>query len=123
MARLIIELLIIGAWIAGMWRAFEKAGRPGWESVVPFYNFYILTTKIVGRPVLWFVCCLIPLVGLIPAAIICVDVAKSFGKTTGFGIGLLLLGFVFWPILGFGEAQYARVAPAAIGVGGGVPAA
>ena len=35
-----------------------------------------------------------------------VDIAKSFGKGTGFGIGLALLPFIFYPILGFGDAQY-----------------
>jgi hypothetical protein len=39
------------------------------------------------------------------------DLAKSFGKGVGFTIGLILLGFIFSPILGFGSAQY--VGPAA----------
>ena len=34
------------------------------------------------------------------------DVAKNFGKGTGFGIGLAFLGFIFYPILGFGSATY-----------------
>jgi hypothetical protein len=33
-------------------------------------------------------------------------VATSFGKDTGFGIGLIFLGFIFYPILGFGDAKY-----------------
>jgi len=111
MAVLITELVLFGALFAGMWRVFEKAGRPGWEAIVPIYNLYILTTKIIGRSVVWFVACLIPVVGLVPAVILCIDVAKSFGKSTGYGIGLLLLGFVFWPMLGFGDANYMRVAP------------
>jgi hypothetical protein len=49
---------------------------------------------------------LIPLVNLIIWIILCIDVAKSFGKGTGFGIGLLLLPFIFFLILGFGSAQY-----------------
>jgi hypothetical protein len=31
---------------------------------------------------------------------------KSFGKSTGFGIGLVFLGFIFFPMLGFGDATY-----------------
>ena len=38
--------------------------------------------------------------------ILCIDLAKSFGKGVGFGIGLALLGIIFFPILGFGSAQY-----------------
>ena len=34
------------------------------------------------------------------------DVARSFGKGMGFTFGLLALPFVFWPILGFGDAEY-----------------
>ena len=49
---------------------------------------------------------LIPLVNFIIAIILLIDLAKSFGKGVGFGIGLLLLPFIFFPILGFGSAQY-----------------
>jgi hypothetical protein len=35
-----------------------------------------------------------------------IELAKVFGKTTGFGVGLALLGFIFIPILAFGDAQY-----------------
>ena len=34
------------------------------------------------------------------------DVAKGFGKTTGYGVLLGLFGFVMWPILGFGKDQW-----------------
>ena len=33
-------------------------------------------------------------------------ISKSFGKDEGFTVGLILLGIVFWPILGFGDARY-----------------
>jgi hypothetical protein len=49
---------------------------------------------------------LIPFVNFIVAIILSIDLAKSFGKGVGFGLGLALLGFIFWPILGFGSAQY-----------------
>jgi hypothetical protein len=49
---------------------------------------------------------LIPIVNFIIWIILCIDVAKSFGKGVGFGIGLLLLPFIFSLILGFGSAQY-----------------
>lgn len=35
-----------------------------------------------------------------------IDLAKSFGKGAGFGVGLLLLGFIFTPILALGDASY-----------------
>ena len=91
--------------IAAMWKVFEKAGQPGWAAIVPFYNLYIML-KITGRPVWWIILFFIPIVSLIVSIITMVDLAKSFGKGTGFAIGLLLLGFIFFPILGFGDAQY-----------------
>ena len=41
---------------------------------------------------------------------------KHFGKGVGFGIGLLLLPFIFYPILGFGSATYQGSATPLAGV-------
>jgi uncharacterized membrane protein YhaH (DUF805 family) len=62
--------------------------------------------KIVGRPGWWLILLLIPLVNFIVAIVIHVDLAKSFGKGVGFGLGLTFLGIIFYPLLGFGDAQY-----------------
>ncbi|HMN42571.1 MAG TPA: DUF5684 domain-containing protein [Phycisphaerales bacterium] len=91
--------------IAGLWKTFTKAGQPGWAAIIPFYNMYIMC-KIVGRPGWWVLLMLVPIVSLIVAIIVMLDLAKSFGKSTGFAVGLILLGFVFIPILGFGSSQY-----------------
>jgi hypothetical protein len=91
--------------IAACWKIFTKAGQPGWASIIPIYNLYIWC-KIVGRPGWWILLMLIPVVNFIIAIILCIDLAKSFGKGVGFGIGLLFLGIIFFPILGFGSAQY-----------------
>lgn len=96
--------------IAGLWQTFTKAGQPGWACIIPIYNVYILT-KIAGRPWWWLLLFLIPIVSLVIAIILAIDVAKSFGKSTGFGIGLALLGPIFYCILGFGDATY-KGAPA-----------
>jgi Family of unknown function (DUF5684) len=101
----IIALLIALLVIVAMWKVFTKAGQPGWASIIPIYNLYIWC-KIVGRPWWWILLMLIPFVNFIVAIILCIDLAKSFGKGVGFGIGLALLGIIFWPILGFGSAQY-----------------
>ena len=98
---LLIALLIIVA----MWKVFTKAGEPGWASIIHIYNIYVWC-KIVGRPWWWMLLMLIPFVNFIVAIILCIDLAKSFGKGVGFGIGLALLGIIFFPILGFGSAQY-----------------
>ena len=109
---LIIGLLIGLLIIVAMWKVFTKAGQPGWASIIPIYNLYIWC-KIVGRPWWWILLMLIPFVNFIMVIILCIDLAKSFGKGVGFGIGLALLGIIFWPILGFGSAQYQGPAAAA----------
>ena len=102
---MIISLLIGLILIVAMWKIFTKAGQPGWASLIPIFNIYIWC-KIVGRPGWWVILMLIPFVNFIIAIILCIDLAKSFGKGVGFGIGIILLGIVFLPILGFGDAQY-----------------
>ena len=102
---MIVGLLIALLLIIAMWKVFTKAGQPGWASIIPIYNLYIWC-KIVGRPGWWVILMLIPFVNFVICIILCIDMAKSFGKGAGFGIGLALLGIIFWPILGFGSAQY-----------------
>jgi hypothetical protein len=109
---LIISLIIALLMIVAMWKVFTKTGQPGWASIIPIYNLYIWC-KIVGRPWWWILLMLIPFVNFIILIILCIDTAKSFGKGAGFGIGLALLGIIFWPILGFGSAQYQGPAAAA----------
>lgn len=88
-----------------MWKVFTKAGQPGWAAIVPIYNAIVLL-QIAGKPVWWLVLFFIPLVGIIVAFVVMISLAAKFGKGTGFGIGLTLLGFIFFPILAFGDAQY-----------------
>ncbi|HEY8932554.1 MAG TPA: DUF5684 domain-containing protein [Rariglobus sp.] len=102
---LLIELAIFFVVIAGIWKVFTKAGQPGWASLIPFYNVYILT-RIVGKPGWWLLLFLIPIVNIVIAIILAVELAKAFGKGVGFGVGLAFLGVVFYPILGFGDSTY-----------------
>ena len=100
---ILIYLLVIVFVIAGIWKAFEKAGQPGWACIIPFYNYYIMA-KIGGVKNWWLI--FIPIANIVIAIMILHGVSKSFGKDAGFTVGLILLGFIFWPILGFGDVQY-----------------
>jgi len=91
--------------IAGMWKVFVKAGKPGWAAIIPIYN-YIVLCEIVGKPIWWFLLMLFPCTSLIFLIWVYNLVAKSFGKSEGFTVGLVILGPIFWPILGFGDAVY-----------------
>jgi hypothetical protein len=101
----IFYLAVIVLVIAGLWKVFTKAAQPGWACLVPFYNIYILC-KIAGRPGWWLLLFCVPLANFVINIIVSIDVAKQFGKGTGFGIGLAFLPFIFYPILGFGSATY-----------------
>ncbi|MBM4777520.1 MAG: signal peptidase I [Archangiaceae bacterium] len=102
---LVVELAIFAVIIAGMWKLFVKAGQPGWAAIVPIYNTYVMT-QIVGRPILWFILTFVPCVNFVAMILIMIDLAKSFGKSTGYAIGMVFLPFIFIPMLGFGDAQY-----------------
>ena len=101
----VLYLAVIAVSIISMWKVFEKAGKPGWAAIVPIYNGMVLA-EIVGKPNWWGLLMLIPFVNFVVAIILLLGLATVFGKSTGFAVGLILLGFVFVPILAFGDAQY-----------------
>ncbi|MDN3551840.1 DUF5684 domain-containing protein [Mucilaginibacter aquaedulcis] len=111
----LIPSLIVGIIsIIGMWKVFEKAGKPGWAAIIPIYNVIVLL-EIVGKPVWWIILFLIPCINIIFGIWTLNLLSKSFGQSEGFTVGLILLGFVFYPLLGFGNYQY--LGPAGAGAG------
>ncbi len=101
----LIWLAIMVIAIVSMWKIFTKAGKPGWAALIPIYNIIVLL-EIVGKPLWWIVLLIIPFVNFVILILLCLGLAKSFGKEAGFGIGLAFLGFIFFPILAFGDAKY-----------------
>jgi hypothetical protein len=91
--------------IASLWMVFVKAREPGWAAIIPIYNS-IVVLRIVGRPIWWIILLFIPIVNIVVWIVVLVDLAHSFGMGGGFAVGLLLLPFIFFPILGFGDATY-----------------
>ena len=102
---IIIYLTIIILLITSQWKVYTKANQPGWACLIPIYNTIVLL-KIVGKPWWWLLLFLIPIVNVIFIVWVANLLSKSFGKGVGFTIGLLLLPFIFYPILGFGSSQY-----------------
>lgn len=91
--------------IAGLWKMFEKAGKPGWAAIVPIYNLIVLL-EIVGKPTIWILWLIIPCVNFVFIIWLVNLLSKSFGKSEGYTVGMILLPFVFYPLLGFGDAKY-----------------
>lgn len=97
---LLFCLAIAVFFIICMWKIFEKAGQEGWKAIIPIYNVYVLTI-IIGKPWYWVILMCIPYLNIIWGIWATNLLSKSFGKTEGFTVGLLLLGIVFYPILAF----------------------
>ena len=113
-------------------KVYKKAGKAGWEAIVPFYSDWVLCEV---ASVKWW-CFLImnaaiivsmlglvvlePLAGLVGIAArftVNYNVAIKFGKDPiGYGIGLTLLPVVFYGILAFGDATYSDAEVSSYGV-------
>jgi len=102
----LFSLAVLVFYIICMWKIFVKAGKPGWAILVPFYNT-LVELEILGRP-WWFLLLIIfiPIADFVIGIIMIFDMARVFGKSTGFGFGLLFLSFIFIPIIAFSDAKY-----------------
>ncbi len=101
--------------IVVLWKVFQKAGKPGWAAIVPIYNLWVLTEITWGNGI-WFLCyfaSMIPVVGAIVVMVFgiitYIKLAKAFGKSGGFGVGLYFLNPIFMSILAFGKSEYIGV--------------
>jgi len=83
------------------WGIFEKAGRNGWETILPFYNLYVFL-KIIKKPMWWYALLLFPFINVFMYMLMLVEIAKCFNK---FGLGeqflAVVVPFVYLPYLGF----------------------
>ena len=95
LGMMIIWLAVVLLMVISMWKVFVKAGKPGWAAIVPLYNIIVMI-QIAQKPLWW----------IIIYPFIVFPLAGKFGKGAGFGLGLLILPFIFWPMLAFGSATY-----------------
>ena len=96
----VLSTVILLYWIS-WFKIFSKAGQSGWKVFVPIFNLFILT-KIFEKPIWWILVYLLLPIGHI---IVAIQIAKLFMKNTLFIIGLILLPFVFYPLLAFGKSM------------------
>jgi Family of unknown function (DUF5684) len=101
----IVALVVVIVTIGGVWKVFEKAGRPGWGCLIPIYNV-ILMLGMPSKPLWWIVLLIIPLVSIVITIMIHIEIAKTFGKSARYSVGLALLPMIFYPMLGFSDARY-----------------
>jgi hypothetical protein len=101
----ILHIIIVLIIIVSLWNIFNKAGYKGWKAIIPIYNLYILQ-KIIQKPWWWIILMFVPYVGIIWIIYSTNLLAKRFNKKEYFTIGLIILPFIFYPILGFDTSKY-----------------
>ena len=112
-----------------MWKQFTKAGEAGWKSLIPIYNSYLEFKLFYKAKMFWILLIVsfvsgllaaIPVIGwlvaiadaifsLVVAIKFVASKAKSFGKGTGFAVGLFFLTIIFDYILAFGGSEYKQL--------------
>lgn len=94
---LVIFLILIHF---GLWKMFVKAGRAGWEALIPFYREYVIT-RLSGRKAWLIVLLIIPIVNIFVGITLYIDLVKCFGKRSFLEhFGTVVLPFVVFPLWG-----------------------
>jgi hypothetical protein len=102
---MIVIIAVTALMIISMWKIFDKAGKPGWASIIPIYNLVVMV-QIAGKPDWWILLMFVPFVNIIVGIMIVVGMAEKFGKGTGFALGMIFLPLFFYPILAFDGSVY-----------------
>ncbi|MBL0316200.1 MAG: hypothetical protein IPP69_10625 [Flavobacteriales bacterium] len=100
-----VLVMLIAIYFVGRWKLYQKAGEEGWASIIPIYNTYKLIT-ISGNPGWYLLMLLIPIVNIVFVIMIMNGLSAQFGKGSGYTWGLIFLGIIFLPKLGFDEQSY-----------------
>jgi hypothetical protein len=111
---LVIQIPVTVLLVASLWRLFRRGGKPGWHVFVPFLNTWTFV-KIAGKRWWWFVLLFVPFVSLIAGLVVCIALARRFGRSAAFGLGVAVLPWIFLPILAF--SRRGPSPPAGAGVG------
>lgn len=132
LAIVLIPIFAIGIFmVITTFKIYKKAGEEGWKCLIPYYNTWT-ECKFLGINTNWVWILLGSLFvggfidGLLDTSIFSnlayivafyfqvlrsISLAQSFGKDTGFGVGILFLRVVFLPMLAFGKSEYVGPKP------------
>ena len=128
---LVFALVIYILQVIGMWKVFKKSGEEGWKAIIPIYNQYTMC-KITGVNPWWIlivvvaggltgalgesdlasvVSLLSSIISIYFSVLLYVSLARAFGKSDGFAVGLILLNPIFLLILGCGSSKFIAKKP------------
>ena len=85
-----------------MWKLFVKAGKPGWAAIIPIYNIVVML-EITELPMWYIALFFVPFANIYAMFKIYIEFAKKFGKSAGFGVGMVFFAPIFLGILAFGK--------------------
>lgn len=126
----LIQVVIILLNIIGLFKIYQKMGKPGWKGIIPFYNMYGLYDELWDKKYFWgyllaqavmlnpsspsgllfSVADLVLSVAMIVVVMkLYIKLAKAFGKGTGFGVLTFFFAPICLAVLGFGIAEYEGV--------------
>jgi hypothetical protein len=100
-----VQLIVVIVMVVSVWILFERAGRPGWAALIPFYNT-IVFLDIIDKPWWHLFFLMIPFVNIYFGIVYTIEFVQRYGGSVGFAIGVLLLGIVFLPLMAFGDYPY-----------------
>lgn len=115
-------LAIVILMVTATCRVYMKAGKKWWSAIIPVYNVIIWLDIIKkSRRLVWVYVGIVVMMFLgeiaydialflnfIFAVWLTYFLSRSFGKGIWFTVGLMLLPFIFWPILAWGKANYVQ---------------
>ena len=126
----LIQVVIILLNIIGLFKIYQKMGKPGWKGIIPFYNMYGLYDELWDKKYFWgyllaqavmlnpsspsgllfSVADLVLSVAMLVVVMkLYIKLAKAFGKGTGFGVLTFFFAPICLAVLGFGSAEYEGV--------------
>lgn len=90
----VVYLAVLVFMVATYWVLFTKAGKPGWASLIPFYNIIVML-EIGGKPAWWIILLLVPFLNIVIGIMALAAFLKAYGRG---GAGSVLLA-LFFPII------------------------
>ncbi len=101
----VLSLGLLAFLIATRMAVFTKAGRPFWAALIPLYAEWTFA-KVAGAPGVLGLLLWVPVVNLFAWLGLNMGLAKRFGRSPLFGLGLTFVNPVFMPMLAFGRSRY-----------------
>ncbi len=92
-------------WHIGLYGMFKKAGIASWKALIPFYNTWLMTSKM-GLNKIWFFLQFIPIAGQFITIWITIKFVEHFGR---FGFwhhaATVLVPFIYFPYLAYSDNE------------------